>query len=56
MGSMPEQAIRFDANGLVPCVVQDWRTGEILTLAYMNDEALRLTLETRGSSFLEPIA
>jgi phosphoribosyl-ATP pyrophosphohydrolase/phosphoribosyl-AMP cyclohydrolase len=41
-----EEAIRFDENGLVPCVVQDWRTGEILTLAYMNDEALRLTRKT----------
>jgi phosphoribosyl-ATP pyrophosphohydrolase/phosphoribosyl-AMP cyclohydrolase len=41
-----EEAVRFDENGLVPCVVQDWRTGEILTLAYMNDEALRLTRKT----------
>jgi phosphoribosyl-AMP cyclohydrolase / phosphoribosyl-ATP pyrophosphohydrolase len=40
------EAVRFDENGLVPCVAQDWRTGEILTLAYMNDEALRLTRET----------
>jgi phosphoribosyl-AMP cyclohydrolase / phosphoribosyl-ATP pyrophosphohydrolase len=35
--------IAFDDRGLVPCVVQDWRTGEVLTLAYMNAEALRLT-------------
>jgi phosphoribosyl-ATP pyrophosphohydrolase/phosphoribosyl-AMP cyclohydrolase len=40
------EAIRFDERGLVPCVVQDWRTGEVLTLAYMNEEALRLTRET----------
>jgi phosphoribosyl-ATP pyrophosphohydrolase/phosphoribosyl-AMP cyclohydrolase len=40
------EAVRFDENGLVPCVAQDWRTGEILTLAYMNEEALRLTRET----------
>jgi phosphoribosyl-ATP pyrophosphohydrolase/phosphoribosyl-AMP cyclohydrolase len=38
--------VKFDQRGLVPCVVQDWRTGEILTLAYMNAEALRLTRET----------
>ncbi|MGH2924450.1 MAG: bifunctional phosphoribosyl-AMP cyclohydrolase/phosphoribosyl-ATP diphosphatase HisIE [Solirubrobacterales bacterium] len=38
--------IRFDERGLVPCVMQDWLTGEVLTLAYMNDEALRLTRET----------
>ena len=38
--------IRFDENGLVPCVMQDARTGEVLTLAYMNDEALRRTCDT----------
>ena len=31
---------------LLPCIVQDSRTGEVLTLAYMNDEALRRTCET----------
>jgi phosphoribosyl-ATP pyrophosphohydrolase/phosphoribosyl-AMP cyclohydrolase len=40
------QAIRFDDRGLVPCVMQDWRTGEVLTLAYMDEEALRRTRET----------
>jgi phosphoribosyl-ATP pyrophosphohydrolase/phosphoribosyl-AMP cyclohydrolase len=39
-------AIRFDENGLVPCVVQDWATGEVLTLAYMNKESLTRTRET----------
>src|SRR5436190_16785137 len=39
-------AIRFDERGLVPCVMQDWRTGEVLTLAYMDDEALRRTRKT----------
>jgi phosphoribosyl-ATP pyrophosphohydrolase/phosphoribosyl-AMP cyclohydrolase len=38
--------IRFDENGLVPCIMQDARTGEILTLAYMNEEALARTRET----------
>ena len=38
--------IAFDGNGLVPCVIQDWRTGEVLTLAYMNAEALQRTRET----------
>ena len=35
--------IRFDERGLVPCIVQDWESGEVLTLAYMNAEALRRT-------------
>ncbi|MGH2763216.1 MAG: bifunctional phosphoribosyl-AMP cyclohydrolase/phosphoribosyl-ATP diphosphatase HisIE [Thermoleophilaceae bacterium] len=34
------------SNGLLPCIVQDSRTGEVLTLAYMNDEALARTRET----------
>src|SRR5262245_50425928 len=38
--------VRFDERGLVPCVLQDSRTGEVLTLAYMNQEALELTLST----------
>jgi phosphoribosyl-ATP pyrophosphohydrolase/phosphoribosyl-AMP cyclohydrolase len=43
--------IRFDEHGLVPCVMQDWRTGEVLTLAYMNEEALERTLESREIHF-----
>lgn len=43
---MPDPDIAFDDRGLVPCVMQDWRTGEVLTLAYMNAEALRKTRET----------
>jgi phosphoribosyl-ATP pyrophosphohydrolase/phosphoribosyl-AMP cyclohydrolase len=43
---MPDADIAFDENGLVPCVIQDWASGEVLTLAYMNEEALRRTRET----------
>jgi len=38
--------IAFDERGLAPCVIQDWATGEVLTLAYMNAEALARTRET----------
>jgi phosphoribosyl-ATP pyrophosphohydrolase/phosphoribosyl-AMP cyclohydrolase len=38
--------IAFGENGLVPCVIQDWASGEVLTLAYMNQEALDRTRET----------
>jgi phosphoribosyl-AMP cyclohydrolase / phosphoribosyl-ATP pyrophosphohydrolase len=44
------EAIHFDENGLVPCVVQDARTGEVLTLAYMNREALERT-RTSGETW-----
>ena len=37
---------RFDANGLVACVATHAETGEVLMLAWMNAEALRLTIET----------
>jgi phosphoribosyl-ATP pyrophosphohydrolase/phosphoribosyl-AMP cyclohydrolase len=41
-----EEQIAFDEHGLVACVVQDWTTGEVLTLAYMNEEALARTRAT----------
>jgi phosphoribosyl-ATP pyrophosphohydrolase/phosphoribosyl-AMP cyclohydrolase len=43
--------INFDSRGLVPCVVQDWRTGEVLTLAYMNREALERTNDSGETWF-----
>lgn len=43
--------IDFGPDGLVPCVMQDALTGEVLTLAYMNEEALRLTRETEEMHF-----
>ena len=43
--------ISYDSQGLVPCVVQDWSTGEVLTLAYMNEEALARTRETGETWF-----
>ena len=39
-------APRFDDNGLIPVIVTDARDGSVVMLAYMNAEALRLTLET----------
>jgi len=41
----------MDANNLTPAIIQDARTGEVLTLAYMNDEALAKTRET-GETWL----
>jgi phosphoribosyl-AMP cyclohydrolase len=42
---------RFDADGLIPAIVTDARSGEVLMLAFMNAEALALTLETRIAHF-----
>src|SRR3954470_8555436 len=40
------EQISFDEKGLVPCVAQDFASGEVLTLAYASEESLRLTVET----------
>jgi len=40
------EQVRFDERGLAPCVAQDFASGEVLTLAYVNEESLRLTVET----------
>jgi phosphoribosyl-ATP pyrophosphohydrolase/phosphoribosyl-AMP cyclohydrolase len=41
-----DDAIAFDERGLVACVIQDWHTGEVLTVAHMNREALERTRAT----------
>jgi phosphoribosyl-ATP pyrophosphohydrolase/phosphoribosyl-AMP cyclohydrolase len=43
--------LKFDSQGLIPAIVQDARTREVLTLAYMNAESLRRTLETKETWF-----
>lgn len=43
--------VRFDEKGLVPAIVQDAGTKEVLTLAYMNEESLKKTLETGETWF-----
>ncbi len=45
-GGTIEELISYDRDGLVPCIVQDWDSGEVLTLAHMNAEALRRTRES----------
>jgi phosphoribosyl-AMP cyclohydrolase len=42
--------LKFDANGLIPAIVQDANTKEVLMLAYMNVQSLQLTLE-RGETY-----
>ncbi|ARJ40363.1 bifunctional phosphoribosyl-AMP cyclohydrolase/phosphoribosyl-ATP pyrophosphatase [Sporosarcina ureae] len=44
-------ALKFDDKGLIPAVVQDDRTGEVLMLAYMNKESIEKTLETNETWF-----
>ena len=39
-------SFKKDANGLVPCIAQDYKTGEVLMMAYMNEESYAKTIET----------
>ena len=43
--------IKFDEKGLIPAIVQDADTGEVLMLAYMNEEALHRTLSSGEAWF-----
>ncbi len=43
--------MKYDANGLIPAIVQDGENGEVLMLAYMNPEALQRTLTTGRTWF-----
>ncbi len=42
---------KFDANGLITVISQDAETSQVLMVAYMNNEALKLTLETGNAVF-----
>jgi len=44
-------SLSFDANGLIPAVVQDHATKAVLMVAWMNAEAVRLTLETGRATY-----
>src|SRR3954468_9571202 len=48
---MTIENIKFNSDGLVPAIVQDAVSKEVLTLAYMNEESLRKSIETRETWF-----
>lgn len=43
--------IKFDGNGLIPAIVQDAETQQVLMMAYMNADSLKLTVEKRETVF-----
>ena len=45
------ETVKFDEKGLVPAIMQDYDSGEVLMLAYMNKESLKLTMETGLTCF-----
>jgi phosphoribosyl-AMP cyclohydrolase len=48
---IPMEEIKFDASGLIPVIVQDAETKDVLMLAYMNKESLQLTMEKGETVF-----
>jgi len=51
MTSQDTTSVKFDAQGLIPVVVQDASTGDVLMLAYMTSESLAKTVETGETWF-----
>lgn len=51
MTTLELTALKFDAQGLLPAIVQDAATREVLTLAYMNAVSLQKTIETKETWF-----
>lgn len=45
------EGLKYDANGMIPAIVQDHRTGEVLMMAWMNRESLAKTVETGKTHF-----
>ena len=43
--------LKFDEKGLIPCVVQDYKDGAVLMVAYMNKEAVKRTIKTKKATF-----
>jgi len=40
------KGLKFDKNGLIPAIIQDYKTKEVLMLAYMNKESLKRTIKS----------
>ena len=51
METVTTKSLKFDAQSLIPAIVQDAETLQVLMLAYMNAESLQLTLSTRETYF-----
>ena len=51
MDVQPPDGLKYDANGMIPAIVQDHRTGEVLMMAWMNREALQKTVATGQTHF-----
>ncbi|MDD5347222.1 MAG: phosphoribosyl-AMP cyclohydrolase [Candidatus Omnitrophica bacterium] len=48
---MDIRKLKYDKNGLIPAIIQDYRTKDVLMVAYMNRESLRRTISLRKTCF-----
>ena len=47
--ALPLEELRFNPDGLIPAIAQDWLDGAVLMLAWMNRQALAQTLASHGA-------
>ena len=45
------ESLKFDKDGLIPAIIQEYKTGEVLMMAYMNKDSLRKTLKCKKTCF-----
>jgi len=45
------KTLKFDDKGLIPAIVQDYKSGDVLMIAYMNKESLKITLKEKRTCF-----
>lgn len=43
--------VKYDEKGLVPCIVQDYENNDVLMMAYMNEESLQMTIDTKLGTY-----
>lgn len=44
-------SLKFDEKGLIPAIIQDYKSGDVLMVAYMNKESLKITLKEKRTCF-----
>ena len=51
MSDFEPSTLKYDAQGLIPCIAQQYDTGDVLMMAWMNEAAVTKTLETRRVTY-----
>lgn len=51
MVSLRQVHLKYDSAGLIPAIIQDYKTNEVLMVAYMNEQSLKRTLKLKKTCF-----